>query len=785
MPLLQRTLIVAVVGATLCAGVAHGQWNWIRTAGPAAAPCTQVHKHPGGVIVLTTAYGRVYRSTDHAESWRDASTGLGGNWATNIARDPLTDHLYLCTALNGVYVSTDTAQTWTSIGPPSKNIVDCAFPGGGVIVAASTDGIWRSTNNGFSWSLRTSGLASTDILCLATKPNGHIFAGTAGGGVFRSTDAADTWLPANTGITTASITALLFVPTNNHLYAGTASGGVLQSSDNGATWSQGGLVPYVVQHLTMGVTSLTIHASTAGNGVFQSDDLGVTWSQIGAGIPNGDVRNVILNQHADLVAATYGNGVWKSSNNGANWWPKDNGLDIAWMRCLATDAAGGLVAGVRFGGLFRTINQGALWQRHGLGGVDVAAFVSRLPDSTWFVAGSRGLSQSTNRGLTWSHSMPGFRSRMCNDIVLGAAGLILVGASDSGVFRTVNDGVTWARATGSVASRDVSCLAAVGAGTFLAGSAQVGGLHRSTNNGVSWTEITGVPFTRVLRLAVRSADGAVFAAGNDGIYRSIDGGSTWTKKLPARSALQGTASLAINQVNGHIFAAWTDSVFTSANSGDRWTNITGDLPPGTITTLHVAADQYLYLGNLTDGVYRSGVMVPVRFTAISAVRDGHDVALRWSTADERKAVIHEVERRAADGAEPWTPVAVLQARGRAAEYETHDRNAPNIALEYRVRGVDADGTHTYSPIARVLGISSESGIEIFPNPVPLHGRAVIRSMVLDQGAVVLDRLGREVLRVNPTSGGVLDASALPGPGLYFIRARHAAAGTARAFVVLP
>ncbi len=69
-------------------------------------------------------------------------------------------------------------------------------------------GIFRSTNQGQSWTQVNTGLTTLDVRALAVI-GGHFFAGTrGGGGVFRSTDSGQSWIPVNTGVTNLDVRAL-------------------------------------------------------------------------------------------------------------------------------------------------------------------------------------------------------------------------------------------------------------------------------------------------------------------------------------------------------------------------------------------------------------------------------------------------------------------------------------------------------------------------------------------------------------------------------------------------
>jgi len=86
---------------------------------------------------------------------------------------------------------------------------------------------------------------SGPVKCLAINSSGHIFAGTAGGinalrvlgdGVFRSTDNGDSWTQVNTGLTNESV-GCLAINSSGHIFAGTYGGGIFRSTDNGGTWT--------------------------------------------------------------------------------------------------------------------------------------------------------------------------------------------------------------------------------------------------------------------------------------------------------------------------------------------------------------------------------------------------------------------------------------------------------------------------------------------------------------------------------------------------------------------
>ena len=136
--------------------------------------------------------------------------------------------------------------------------------------------MYRSTDNGDSWTLANTGLTSTDIAGLGVNHNGHIFAATRsimgeGGGMFRSTDDGDSWTEQNNGFTAFDANAVTFNSRGDVFAA--AAGGVFTSTNDGGSWTDisSGLIPIGGNVWALAIDSGNYaFAGTAGGGVFRS-----------------------------------------------------------------------------------------------------------------------------------------------------------------------------------------------------------------------------------------------------------------------------------------------------------------------------------------------------------------------------------------------------------------------------------------------------------------------------------------------------------------------------------
>jgi len=349
--------------------------------------------------------------------------------------------------------------------------------------------------------------------------------GTAGGGMWRSIDGGVTWIPLfdrQLALGVGEPGALVIDPNNtNIVYLGASSrinkepvvAGLFKSTDGGSSWirrgsgypsgNTGNANQFFNQFINVVIvdpadtTTLYLASNTA---IFRSTDGGLNWTQ--GNNSGGDARSLVLDTSSTgsriLYAGISGSGVFRTNDGGLNW----TQILSAATPAVATAIASGTTTGI--GKVVVDIApptsppnpsgvQVIYVSLEGTGGPPppppptsdpVGIFLSTDQGATWSQRTANGMPTGPNNGTQGGYSFhmavdPGSPGDGVNDIIY---------------FGTVQ---------------------------------QV----KSTDSGNNFTALTGLhPDTHAWAFVPQpSPTPSIVYSGNDGgLFKSIDGGATWT-----------------------------------------------------------------------------------------------------------------------------------------------------------------------------------------------------------------------------------------------------------------
>ncbi len=223
----------------------------------------------------------------------------------------------------GVFRSVNNGGSWTAVNSGLTNLNISSFGKLGTYLFTGTlEGVFRSENSGGSWIHVSSGLTEEKVFALLVNGT-DLFAGTWGGGVFRSNNNGNSW--SFCGIPNSNIYSLIASGTN--IFAGTIGSGIYLSTNNGSSWNpvNSGLPPTTIVISDIALCGTIVYLGTWGNGVFRSTNNGSTWQSTAL---TSDTIMTLISSGNNLIAGTR-SGIVVSSNNGASWIVKDQGFNAA------------------------------------------------------------------------------------------------------------------------------------------------------------------------------------------------------------------------------------------------------------------------------------------------------------------------------------------------------------------------------------------------------------------------------------------------------------------------
>jgi len=258
-------------GGTGSGGNTGGNWQSVCSFGDGSIVYSLIYD--GSTIYAGTWGGKIFKSTDTGKTWILFNSGMNASfiWSLNIC----SGNIFAATE-KGVYVYS--GSTWTLTSLSGKDVHSLISLNGVLYAGTWGYGVFRSSNNGTSWTAMNDGFgAFLTIQALTIRSNGDIYAGSVGGGIFKLAAGSSTW----SKLTCGNVWAL--GSTSTAIFAGTYGDGLYKSLDNGATFTKITSLDIQFVYSISVDASNNIYVGSLTNGVKVSSDNGSTWSDFGLG----------------------------------------------------------------------------------------------------------------------------------------------------------------------------------------------------------------------------------------------------------------------------------------------------------------------------------------------------------------------------------------------------------------------------------------------------------------------------------------------------------------------
>jgi photosystem II stability/assembly factor-like uncharacterized protein len=262
-------------------------------------------------VVNDREYGGVFYSHDAGQHWLQKAAGLGGKDVFALKQAP--SGMLVAGTNHGVFSLEHNASEWHPMNVVVvEHTVKTAGKGKGSRKAATTTTLTKSQLESRVNDLE---LGSGRWMAATTT------------GIYSSTDQGKTWK----GGRILGQQDFVSVRAEGSTVVAATRSSVLVSNDRGATWKQGGLPSYVVSIRSAAIASDNQIVIASREGAFRSGDGGATWEHVVNGLPGKDITYVSFDStHKRLLATSDATGVIFESRDGGRSWQRgpDSGFPL-------------------------------------------------------------------------------------------------------------------------------------------------------------------------------------------------------------------------------------------------------------------------------------------------------------------------------------------------------------------------------------------------------------------------------------------------------------------------
>jgi len=494
---------------------------------------------------------KIFKTIDGGNTWTDLEPNL--KQVSVIEIHPEDHNLIYIGSRDGIYVSKDSGNTIKKLKSNSEVIsIELQLDNPDVIYIASKDKVFKSIDAGENWGDITGPLEDIHRVRISRSDPNILYASTFNG-VFRSDDYGETWVDRTGNLKAKNIQIVEIHPENPDIafigHSGLWSGvradgrwrmgllahqGIFKTTDGGKTWirSDDGIFEYDLEEVTVNPNRANEAwvAAKASRGGYKTNDAGYNWRLSQLFTLHYPMRIKYSMQDPDKIYATswHGSGPFaRSDDGGINW---DMTSENVFFR------------GVNRGKDLLDRSEGGQIHVHGLAidpNDDSIVYTGSVKDAQnpgGYPLEGAHIWKSTDSGKTWEESDEGFpheKPTAIHDIQIDPkdTSIIYIATTEHeseigiGIYKSIDSGKTWNAVNKGLDDLSVGALVIHPENPEILIAATQGGLYKSTNGGNSWTQ-TAQPESFDVEYVIDDPN-TIYASTNNGVLKSKDFGDTW------------------------------------------------------------------------------------------------------------------------------------------------------------------------------------------------------------------------------------------------------------------